>query len=196
MTCHSDTEWKLWKTVQRTQIHRNIRTHTHPYTQTNTNIRDICFHKLGHSPFLFSINCITVQKSNLPAIVTVCGSSSENIKSFHARGHMGILQIALEVQTFSSNIYRAERNGGRYHGWICELDNWRKALKYKTISKQVISDSLWGCTQLPVSARNMRNIASLLASIRWESGVEKEKKKTVRYICRESRFHGLHLAKH
>lgn len=144
-------------------------------THTNTNIRDLCFHKLGHSPFLFSINCITVQKSNLPAIVTVCGSSSENIKSFHAQGHMGILQIALEVQTFSSNIYRAERNWERYHGWICELDNWRKALKYKTISKQVISDSLWGCTQLPMSARNMRNIASLLASIRWESGVEKEK---------------------
>ncbi len=103
--------------------------------------------------------------------------SSENIKSFHARGHMGILQIALEVQTFSSNIYRAERNLGRYHGWICELDNWRKALKYKTISKQVIPDSLWGCTLHPVSARNMRNIASLLASIWWESGVEKEKKR-------------------
>lgn len=109
--------------------------------------------------------------------MTVCGSSLENIKSFHAWGHMGILQIALEVQTFSSNIYRAERKGGTYHGWICELDNWRKALKYKTISKQVISDSLWGCTQLPVSARNMRNIASLLASIRWESGVEKGKKR-------------------
>lgn len=160
MTCHSENDThQLWNKVQRTQIHR-----------------DLCFSETWSSSLL-------IQDKPYHSLEIKPASHRDSVRLFLGEHWMiscmrahGDSPNCSGSTNFSSNIYRAERKEGRYHGWICRLDNWRNVLKYKTISKQVISDSLWGCTQLPVSARNMRNIGSLLASIRWESGVEKEKK--------------------
>lgn len=78
---------------------------------------ELCFHKSRHILFVFSVNGIRAHRWTLSSIVF---ASPEEIKSFHTRRHTGILQIALEAQTFSTNI----------DGGTAGLDLWAGRLEW------------------------------------------------------------------